>query len=72
MHKQHSVRIQLIHIGEGLQSRGWHQQLDGDGFRLHRRVDSIFSWYLRGGGEEDETATEGLLPISQRNEQSID
>jgi hypothetical protein len=51
------VRIQLINIGEGLQS----PYNDSD------NVDSIFAspaWC-----EEDETATEGLLPINQPTNQ---
>jgi hypothetical protein len=63
------VRIQLINIGEGLQSpyidsrtrTGFGCTDDSD------NVDSIFAspaWC-----EEDETATEGLLPINQPTNQ---
>jgi hypothetical protein len=38
-------------IGEGLKSRGFHPQSDGDGFRLHRR----------------QRQTKCLLPINQWN-----
>jgi hypothetical protein len=53
----------LLDTGKGLQYRGLHRQLDGDGFGCTNDSDSVKNLF-------DETATEGMLPINQHNEQS--